>query len=428
MRINQTFLQPVQGFSRMFLLQTFLRQFHTGYLILGRHFSFTTFPRMEDPCIQQLASLFIFTNLIQQSYLFQIQIISLGNQLRVLSKESQTFCMRTAKSLIQLIKLHQHTGIGWIQSKGFFHALQCLFRTLLLIEISQSQVTPCGRELIIQFNRSFPFANSQVILTFVIPQIAQIIMSFGILWVILCCTFQRKNIFQTIRETIIRTSSCCILECFFLQMQTSLYTAPADIIMSHRSGEASRNGLIQDINSLFPTAGSRIVQCQFMIVVSFLTHQLLPCRKITLRLSQKETFIKATEIEAIQLQWFCNQLKSFFRTVFITQNYRFQMTCLMVMPVSDQWTVCFLQCIIPTTLQCWNLGAGKITCILPGSIPTSLIEAIISLIIFTLIFQDKSQVVQRLTIIRIRITLQLGLYCLTQISLSLLETSFSQIP
>ena len=48
MRIFKTLCQQRDSFTVIPGFKCFLRQFHTGKLILSRYFSFATFPRMED--------------------------------------------------------------------------------------------------------------------------------------------------------------------------------------------------------------------------------------------------------------------------------------------------------------------------------------------------------------------------------------------
>ena len=86
--------------------------------------------------------------------------------------------MRTIQAFIQLIELHQDTGIRHIERKSLFKQSNRLFLPIQLIEISQGKVTQDGREGIILLHGSLPAGDCFRILTLVVPQITQIIQGF----------------------------------------------------------------------------------------------------------------------------------------------------------------------------------------------------------------------------------------------------------
>ena len=76
----------------------------------------------------------------------------------------------------------------------------------------------------------------------------------------------------------------------------------------------------------------------------------------------------------------------------------------MIMPVADKRAVYFVQCILQTILQDRNLRTGKVPRILPGGIPTRFIETVVSLIVSSLVFQGKTEIIDRFSVVWIRIT------------------------
>jgi hypothetical protein len=71
-----------------------------------------------------------------------------------------------------------------------------------VIELSQRQIAPYGRELRIDLGRTLPAGDSHVILAFVIVETPQVIGCTGIWHCQREYGLERKGIFQTIGETV----------------------------------------------------------------------------------------------------------------------------------------------------------------------------------------------------------------------------------
>ena len=158
---------------------------------------------MELMGIQLLHRLFILSRLIQKRDFLQQKVIALGYQLWILLKMGQAHRMIVAQTLIQLIQLHQNTGIGGIKLEGLLHILHSLFVLVLLIEQSECEVTPYGRELRINFCRLSPYLHRHIILALVVIETAQIIRSLGILLINIHGIFQCQNCLRTVREAVV---------------------------------------------------------------------------------------------------------------------------------------------------------------------------------------------------------------------------------
>ena len=203
MRINQTCLKQRDGCIVILTNQSLLGKFQATELILSAHLSFATFPWMELMSIQLLHRLCIVTRLIQKRDFFQQKVIALGYQLRILLKMFQAHRMGVAQTLVQLIQLHQDTGISSIKQKGLLHTLHSLLALVLLVEQSECEVTPYGRELRISFCRLSPYLHCHIILALVVIETAQIIRGLGILIVNINGIFQCQNCLRTVREAVV---------------------------------------------------------------------------------------------------------------------------------------------------------------------------------------------------------------------------------
>ena len=137
MRISETFFDQIQGFRIFPFRQQPLYQLYTGKLILCRNLSFPPFPGMELAGIDHTDRFFISSQLVEQGYIFQIQIVTQESDLFMFVEECKPVGMRTVKTLVQLIELHQDTCICRIESKSLLQQDNRLFLFTQFIEISQ---------------------------------------------------------------------------------------------------------------------------------------------------------------------------------------------------------------------------------------------------------------------------------------------------
>ena len=91
--------------------------------------------------------LLILTCLVELGYLLKDKVITLSHQLRIALQHGKALSMWFLQAFVQLVKFHQHTGIGLIQVECLLHVFQSLRLTILLVEACQGKITPHGREL-----------------------------------------------------------------------------------------------------------------------------------------------------------------------------------------------------------------------------------------------------------------------------------------
>ena len=90
--------------------------------------------------------LLITAQLVQQGNLFEYQVITLGNQLRVLLQEVKTLLMGLVQTFVELVQLHQNATVGLVKVESLLHIFHSLILTVLLVETCQSQITPYSWE------------------------------------------------------------------------------------------------------------------------------------------------------------------------------------------------------------------------------------------------------------------------------------------
>ena len=136
-RILQTFLQ--EGNSTLWLgSQHLLGKLHPAQLILGRHLAFAALPRMELVGIELLHGFLIASQLVEQRNLLQYKVVALGYQLRIVLQEIQTLLTGFLQTLVELVELHQHAGIGIVEAEGALHTFEGLVLTSLFVEVSHT--------------------------------------------------------------------------------------------------------------------------------------------------------------------------------------------------------------------------------------------------------------------------------------------------
>ena len=86
----------------------------------------------------------------------------------VLLQEVETLLMRLLQTLVELVELHQHTGVAFVEMESALHILNSLLLKVLLVETCQSQITPYRRELRVEAGRAFPVFDGDVVLPLVV--------------------------------------------------------------------------------------------------------------------------------------------------------------------------------------------------------------------------------------------------------------------
>ena len=158
------------------------------------------------------------------------------------------------QAFVQLVKFHQHTGIGLIQVECLLHVFQSLRLTVLLIETCQGKITPHGREARVKLSRQLPVLYSLVILAGSIIQAAKVVRSHRSAGVQALSTLESYHILRSVREAV------CII-CLLCLIVTT------HIIVCHRSSGIRLYCHAPDGCSLFREACRLIVKCHLIIVL-----------------------------------------------------------------------------------------------------------------------------------------------------------------
>ena len=351
------------------------------------------------------------SQVVQQGNLLQYKVIALSYQLGILLQECQSFGMRFLYALIELVQLHEHAGIRLVQMEGLLHVCHRLVRLMLLVEAGQRQVTPYGGELRIEFCRQFPVLYGKVILTLVVVEASQIVRRLGTLWILLFCSFQGNDSLQSVGETIVSR--------LFLRLLKASH-----IIIGHRTHGTLFFRHLPYGHSLIMQSGLFIVQCQFLVVLTTLTHQHL--QRIVA--CKQELLITTAVVKVIQRKTILNPCQSLLLTTQQTQHCSLQRTCLVIATIEDERTVQLVERIVVTLLGHTDTSGFEVTGVCPRLIPGRLPEQAIGLVCPTLVFQCQGEVEKSLTIIGIRITFLPYLHSPAQTGLCLVKTTATQIP
>ena len=120
--------------------------------------------------------------------------------------------MWTLHALVELIELHEDTGIVFVEVESPLHTLQRLLLAPLFVESCQGEVAPNGGELRIETRGEFPILDSNVVLSLVIVEAAKVVRRTGTLGIHLFGYRENHYVLQTIGEAIVWLNLFCLLE------------------------------------------------------------------------------------------------------------------------------------------------------------------------------------------------------------------------
>ncbi len=102
--------------------------------------------------------------------MFEQKVVALRDEVGMLFEQSKAIGMRAAQPLVELVELHEYAGVAFVETEGALHALHCLGRVVVLVEIGQGQVAPHRGERAVERSTLFPLADSHIILALVIVE------------------------------------------------------------------------------------------------------------------------------------------------------------------------------------------------------------------------------------------------------------------
>ena len=147
----------------------------------------------------------------------------------------------------------------------------------------------------------------------------------------------------------------------------------------------------------------------------FRTHPYEQVIQNSLLARQQILFKTTAEVEAVDREGFPDQSQRLVHTSEMAENDSLQMATAQIMPVAKQGFIDFIQSLLPIAFRSGQLGQRIISGILPSRIPTGFIETVVGFIRLALVFKRQSEIIQRLSVIRVRVLFRQCLDSTTQI-------------
>ena len=167
---------------------------------------------MEVMSIEFAHGFLIATQLVQQRDVLEQEVVALRHEFGIALEVVEAELVWTLHALVELVELHEDTGIVFVKVESPLHTLQGLLPAPLLVESCQGEVAPDGGELRIEACCEFPILNSNVVLSLVVVKAAKVVRCTGTLGIHLFGYRENHYVLQAIGEAIVWLNLFCLLE------------------------------------------------------------------------------------------------------------------------------------------------------------------------------------------------------------------------
>ena len=263
--------------------------------------------------------------------------------------------------------------------------------------------------------------TGHIILTCTIVERAEIVVSLSVLSVMVDGSLQGQNRLKTVGEAVVAASLGSKVKAFFL-------SGEPHIIIGHRRCGSIVISKLPDVSGHFVLSTAPVVECKLVVVVKLFVHQVDEIVKHSLVASKQILLIAATIVEEVELLAFLADAQRLVLASGEPKHRSFQCQHLMVAAVASQTAVDFLQGIFEPAFLYRDAGSLIEGSTPPGIAPRCFPEPFVCLVQHTLIAQRQGEVVERLTVVGIRIALIENFLGMAQIGFCFTEATTAQIP
>ena len=183
----ETFGEQLYGIVMAFVGYSLHCQFHACHLVLRGYLAFASLPGMERVIVYQFLSLAVFSCLVEQGGIFDEQVIALLHEIKMALKISQAFVVWLLHALVELVKLHENTGVVGVEAERQLHISQGIVVAVLFVEQEQGEVAPYSWEPGIELRRELPVVVCLIVLTLVVVEASKIVGREGTSGICLFC-------------------------------------------------------------------------------------------------------------------------------------------------------------------------------------------------------------------------------------------------
>ena len=234
MRIFETFFEESYSLLIFFGSYKFFSKLNACSLVLGGHFAFTTLPWMEDMVVELRHSQTVITGLIEKCDFLKHKVVAHGDETGIFLQESEACCVVASEPLVELVELHEYTRIGIVEAESFFHCFDGFSFVVALVEVTEGKIAPCGGIVGIDTCSRFPVGHGDIVLTFVVVEIAEEVVCVGVSGVESYSCIEGDYSLQTIGEDVVGARRSAFVESFLRGFGVSGHKfAPTHVVVCH---------------------------------------------------------------------------------------------------------------------------------------------------------------------------------------------------
>ena len=173
LRVDEALLEQRDGVRPALFRHRLLRHLDAAALVLRRDLAFSAFPRVESVGVQLFAGFGVAAEVVQQGDLFEHEVVAALHLGAVRLQAVKALLRGAAEFLVELVQLHQDAGVGLVEGVGALHRGQGAGGVVALVVAYEREAAPGAREVRVRRDGLLPARLSQVVLTLVVPEVAE---------------------------------------------------------------------------------------------------------------------------------------------------------------------------------------------------------------------------------------------------------------
>ena len=128
---------------------------------------------MEAVGVQFFFRLGKAAEVVQERDLFEDEVIAAFHLCPVGLQAVEAFLCRVAELLVELVEFHQDAGVGLVEGPGALHGREGAGGVVAFVVADEGEAAPGGREVRVGGNGLLPALFCEVVLAFVVPEVAE---------------------------------------------------------------------------------------------------------------------------------------------------------------------------------------------------------------------------------------------------------------
>ena len=326
--VHQAFVEQFDGFGGVAAGEGFLGELYAAILILGGHFPFAPFPRVEYVVVEELDGAAVVAGEVEEGDLLEEQVVAALDELGIFLEESETLGMVAAKTLVELVEFHEYAGIGGVEVESAFHHLHGGLGVVELVESSEGEVAPSCGERWVELCRLGPQCYCEVILAFVVVEVAQVVGGVGIAGVETHGLVECEDGLEAVGEAEVgRHFGGFGQHGLGVGFLAEVDEAVCHVVACHGCHGILLDGDVPHVEGVVPATGVDVVEGHLVVVVGIAAHE-------GAHLVDFAGFVEAPEVERVDFEGVGAAFEGVVFAVHAVEYVGFKGACHVVVPVA----------------------------------------------------------------------------------------------